>query len=185
MSVRGLGLCSDWVVAIDSESSDLAVAMDSDWVAARDSDRVVAMDSELAVSESTDSNREDSAQVGIDSDQLAAMDSEVAAVMTRTRQRRPTPAVSDCVTTGQKLRKVPSRSFFQGMDEALSAIKVLQHGLTPPLSFPHPQVNRAPRRTCLRAGASEPDSTWSVAHMGGHVIYHFLTFPPLFSVTAA
>ena len=47
-----------------------------------------------------------------------------------------------CVTAGQKLRKVPSRSFFQGMDEALSAIKVLQHGLTPPLSphTPSPRV---------------------------------------------
>ena len=46
------------------------------------------------------------------------------------------------VTTGQKLRKVPSRSFFHGMDEALSAIKVLQHGLTPPLSphTPSPRV---------------------------------------------
>jgi hypothetical protein len=31
--VRGIGLCSDWVSAMgsESESSDLAVAMDSDW----------------------------------------------------------------------------------------------------------------------------------------------------------
>ena len=34
---------------------------------------------------------------------------------------------------GAETEKVPSRSFIQGMDEALSAIKVLQHGLTPPL----------------------------------------------------
>ena len=50
--------------------------------------------------------------------------------------------VGFCVTMGQKLGKVPSRSFFHGMDEALSAIKVLQHGLTPPLSphTPSPRV---------------------------------------------
>ncbi len=90
--VRGIGLCSIWVVVMgsESESSDLAVAMDSDWVAARDSDWVVAMDSEVAVS--TDSNRENSAQVGIDSDQLAAMDSEVAAAMDSDRAAA---AVSD------------------------------------------------------------------------------------------
>jgi hypothetical protein len=90
--IRGIGLCSDCVVAMgsESESSDLAVAMDSDWVAARDSDWVVAMDSEVAVS--TDSNRENSAQVGIDSDQLAAMDSEVAAAMDSDRAAA---AVSD------------------------------------------------------------------------------------------
>ena len=62
--VRGFGICSDRVVVMGLESSDLAVVMDSDWVAARDSDRVVAMDSEVAVA--TDSSRENSAQVGID-----------------------------------------------------------------------------------------------------------------------
>ncbi len=39
--VRCLGICSDRVVAMGSESSDLAVAMDSDWIAGlavRDSD---------------------------------------------------------------------------------------------------------------------------------------------------
>ena len=94
--VRGIGLCSDWVAAMgsESESSDLAVAMDSDWVAARDSDWVVAMDSEVAVS--TDSNRDNSAQVGIYSDQLAAMDPEVAAAMDSDRAAA---AVSDWTAT--------------------------------------------------------------------------------------
>ena len=31
--------------------------------------------------------------------------------------------VGFCVTMGQKLRNVPSKSLFQGIDEALSAIK--------------------------------------------------------------
>ena len=43
-----------------------------------------------------------------------------------------------CVTVGQKQRNVASRSFFQGIDEALSAIKLLQHGLTHPLYPAHP-----------------------------------------------
>ena len=47
--------------------------------------------------------------------------------------------VGFCVTMGQKLRNVPSKSLFQGIDEALSAIKVLWHSLIPPLSPPHPQ----------------------------------------------
>ena len=46
--------------------------------------------------------------------------------------------VGFCVTMGQKLRNVPSKSLFQGIDEALSAIKLLQHGLTHPLYPPHP-----------------------------------------------
>ena len=46
--------------------------------------------------------------------------------------------VGFCVTMGQKQRNVASRSFFQGIDEALSAIKLLQHGLTHPLYPPHP-----------------------------------------------
>ena len=43
---------------------------------------------------------------------------------------------------GQKLRKVPSKSFFQGMYGAESAIISLQHGLTHPLSPapPRPRV---------------------------------------------
>jgi hypothetical protein len=40
---------------------------------------------------------------------------------------------------GQKLRNVPSKSLFQGIDEALSAIKLLQHGLTHPLNPAHPR----------------------------------------------
>ena len=50
--------------------------------------------------------------------------------------------VGFCVTMGQKPGNVPSKSLFQGIDEALSAIKVLQHGLTPPLSphTPSPRV---------------------------------------------
>jgi hypothetical protein len=35
---------------------------------------------------------------------------------------------------GRHIGCLPSRSFFQRMDEALSAIKVLQHGLIPPLN---------------------------------------------------
>ena len=38
---------------------------------------------------------------------------------------------------GQKLRNVPSKSLFQGIDEALSAIKSSRNGLTSPLN-PHP-----------------------------------------------
>ena len=50
----------------------------------------------------------------------------------------PWTRVGFCVTMGQKLRNVPSNSLFQGIDEALSAIKVLQHGLTHPLNPPPP-----------------------------------------------
>jgi hypothetical protein len=39
-----------------------------------------------------------------------------------------------CVTMEKKLRNVPSKSLFQGIDEALLAIKLLQHGLTHPLN---------------------------------------------------
>ena len=46
--------------------------------------------------------------------------------------------VGFCVTMGQKFRNVSSKSLFQGIDEALSAIKLLQHGLTHPLYPPHP-----------------------------------------------
>ena len=44
--------------------------------------------------------------------------------------------VEFCVTMGQKLRNVPSKSLFQGIDEALSAIKSPRNGLTPPLNPP-------------------------------------------------
>ncbi len=47
-------------------------------------------------------------------------------------------AFSSCVTMGQKLRNVPTESLFQGIDEALSAIKLRRHSLTPPLSPPAP-----------------------------------------------
>jgi hypothetical protein len=46
--------------------------------------------------------------------------------------------VGFCVTMGQKLRNVPSKSLFQGIDEALSAIKLRRHSLTPPLNPPPP-----------------------------------------------
>jgi hypothetical protein len=45
--------------------------------------------------------------------------------------------VGFCVTMGQKLRNVPSKSLFQGIDEALSAIKSRRNCLTLPLN-PHP-----------------------------------------------
>ena len=47
--------------------------------------------------------------------------------------------VGFCVTMGQKLRNVPSKSLFQGIDEALSAIKSRRNGLTSPLNPPPPQ----------------------------------------------
>ena len=45
--------------------------------------------------------------------------------------------VGFCVTMGQKPRNVPSNSLFQGIDGALSATKLLQHGSTPPLDPRH------------------------------------------------
>ena len=47
--------------------------------------------------------------------------------------------VGFCVTMGQKLGNVPSKSLFQGIDEALSAIKPPRNGLTSPLNPPPPQ----------------------------------------------
>ena len=47
--------------------------------------------------------------------------------------------VGFCVTMGQKLGNVPSKSLFQGIDEALSAIKLRRHSLTPLLNPPPPQ----------------------------------------------
>ena len=46
--------------------------------------------------------------------------------------------VGFCVTMGQKLINAPSNSLFQGRDEALSAIKLRQPSLTPPLNPPPP-----------------------------------------------
>ena len=44
--------------------------------------------------------------------------------------------VGYCATAGQKLRDVPRGILFQGIDEALSAIKLRRDGLTPSLSPP-------------------------------------------------
>ena len=46
--------------------------------------------------------------------------------------------VGFCVTVGQKQRNVPRGILFQGIDEALSAIKLRRHSLTPPLNPPPP-----------------------------------------------
>ena len=47
--------------------------------------------------------------------------------------------VGFCVTMGQKLRNVPSKSLFQGIDEAFSAIELRRHSLTSFLNPPPPQ----------------------------------------------
>ena len=53
----------------------------------------------------------------------------------------PGTRVEFCVRMGQKLRNVPSKSLFQGIDEALSAIKSRRNCLTLPLN-PHPPSPR-------------------------------------------
>ncbi len=74
-----------------------------------------------------------------------------------------------CVTTGQKLRKVPSRSFFHGMDEALSAIKVLQHGLTPPLN---------PKGFTIRRVLWTKENTWKwLSSQSNSMLASFQTEP--------
>ena len=47
--------------------------------------------------------------------------------------------VGFCVTMGQKLRNVPSKSLFQGIDEALSAIKSRRNCLALPPNPPFSQ----------------------------------------------
>jgi hypothetical protein len=74
----------------------------------------------------------------------------------------PGTRVGFCVRMGQKLRNVPSKSLFQGIDEALSAIKSRRNCLTLPLNplslKPHPL---SPGVWLGELGVGEKSVRWS------------------------